>query len=105
MLASVTPDKDADVMTGLTGVGTDQTLGSKTRTKSDTTDRITYDAVDPVFPTPAAGSTYGWLVIYKFVTNDAASIPIACLDLADTATNDLDITITFNAAGAFYLQQ
>ncbi|MEO8678142.1 MAG: hypothetical protein ABI665_03795 [Vicinamibacterales bacterium] len=105
VLASVTPDKDDDVMTGKTGIGTDQTLGSKTKVKSDTTDRVTYDAADPVFPTVTIGSTFGWLVIYKFVTNDADSIPIAVLDLPDTATNGLDVTIGLNAAGAFYLQQ
>lgn len=103
--SSVTPDKDNTVMTGLTAIGTDQTLGSKTRTEDMTNDRIVYDAADPTYSAVAGGSTIGWCVIYKFVTNDGDSIPIAVQDLTDTPTNGGDITIQFNAAGAFYLQQ
>ena len=48
--SSATPNKDDDdLATGYTAIGTDQTLGSKTRTKNDTLDRIVYDAADAVF--------------------------------------------------------
>ena len=103
--SSVTPNLDDTSMTGYTAIGTDQTLGSKTKTKDTTLDRIVFDAADPVWTAVAGGSTVGWVVIFKFVTNDAGSTPIACLDITDTATNGGDITITFSANGIFYLQQ
>ena len=103
--SSVTPDKDNTVMTGLTAIGTDQTLGSKTRTEDTTNDRIVYDAADPTWTAVAGGSTIGWCIVYKFVTNDADSVPIAVIDLADTATNGGDITVQFNADGIAYTQQ
>lgn len=103
--SSVTPNKDDTSMTGYTAIGTDQTLGSKTQTKDTTNDRIVYDGADPTYTAVAGGSTVGWVVVYKFVTNDAGSTPIAVLDVADTATNGGDITITFDATGIFYLQE
>jgi hypothetical protein len=103
--SSVTPNKDDTSMTGYTAIGTDQTLGSKTKTKDTTLDRIVYDAADPLWTAVAGGSTVGWCVIYKFVTNDAGSTPIAVQDLADTATNGSDFGVTFDSSGAFYLQQ
>lgn len=103
--SSVTPTKDDTSMTGMTAIGTDQTLGSKTFTEDTTNDRIVYDAADPTWTAVAGGSTVGWVVIFKFVTNDASSTPIAALDIADTATNGGDITIQFAATGCFYLQE
>ena len=103
--SSVTPNKDDTSMTGYTAIGTDQTLGSKTFTEDTTNDRIVYDAENPVWTAVAGGSTVGFVVIYKFVTNDASSTPICCIDVADTATNGGDITVTFDAAGIFYLQE
>lgn len=103
--SSVTPNKDDTSMTGYTAIGTDQTLGTKTFTEDTTNDRIVYDAADPTWTAVAGGSTVGWVVIYKFVTNDAGSTPIAVLDITDTPTNGGDITITFASTGIFYLQQ
>lgn len=103
--SSVTPNKDDTSLTGYTAIGTDQTLGSKTFTEDTTNDRIVYDAADPTWTAVAGGSTVGWVAIYKFVTNDAGSTPIAILDITDTPTNGGDITITFASTGIFYLQQ
>lgn len=103
--SSATVNKDDTSMTPHTVIGTDQTLGSKTKTKDDTNDRIKFDAADPVWTAVAGGSTVGTVTIFKFVTNDAGSTPIASLDITDTATNGGDITIAFHADGAFYLQQ
>jgi hypothetical protein len=103
--SSVTPTKDDTSMTGMTAIGTDATLGSKTFTEDTANDRIVYDAADPTYTAVAGGSTVGWVVVYKFVSNDAGSTPIAAIDVADTATNGGDITITFAATGIFYLQQ
>lgn len=105
MASSVAPGKDDTSMTGYTAIGTDQTLGSKTKTKDTGTDRVVFDAADPTWPAVAIGSIYGWIVIYKFVTNDAGSTPIAVLDVTDTPTNGSDVGAAFNAAGIFYLQQ
>lgn len=103
--SSFTPDKDNTSMTGYTAIGTDQTLGSKTFTEDTTNDRIVYDAADPTWTAVAGGSTVGWIAIFKFVSNDAGSTPIAIIDIADTATNGGDITIVFAATGIFYLQE
>lgn len=103
--SSATPNKDDTSMTGHTAIGTDQTLASKTKTKDTANDRIVFDAADPVWAAVAGGSTIGTVDIFKFVTNDAGSTPIASLDITDTPTNGGDITIQFSADGAFYLQQ
>lgn len=103
--SAATINKDDTTMTGHTAIGTDQTLASKTKTKDTTNDRIVFDAADPVWTAVAGGSTVGTVDIFKFVTNDAGSTPIASLDITDTATNGGDITIQFDANGIFYLQE
>jgi hypothetical protein len=102
--ASVTPSRTATAMTGLTALGTDQTLGSKTKTKDTTNHRIVFDGADLTFPAVAAGSTGRYLVFYKFVTNDAGSTPIFAADMTSVITNGLDILMQLNASGIFYLQ-
>lgn len=102
--SSATPDKDdTDLATGYTAIGTDQTLGSKTRTKDTTNDRIVYDAANPTWTAVAGGSTIGWCIVYKDDGGDG--VPIAALDIDNTATNGGDISVTFSADGIFYLQQ
>lgn len=103
--SSVTPNKDDTSMTGYTAIGTDQTLGSKTFTEDTTNDRIVYDAADSTWSAVAGGSTVGWIVVFKFVTNDAGSTPIAVIDVTDTPTNGGDLTVVYAATGLFYLQQ
>lgn len=103
--SSFTPNRDDTSMTGYTGIGTDQTLGSKTRTEDTTNDRIVYDAADSTWTAVAGGSTIGWLAIYQFVTNDAGSVPIAIIDVTDLPTNGGDVTAPYAATGLFYLQQ
>lgn len=104
--SSVTPNKDDTSMTGYTAIGTDITCSNKTFTEDTANDRIVYDnTVDPTWSAVAGGSTVGWVVVYKFVTNDAGSTPICVIDVADTATNGGDITVTYSANGIFYLQQ
>lgn len=103
--SAVTPTKDDTSMTGYTGIGTDQTLGSKTRTKDTANDRIVYDAADPTWTAVAGGSTVGWVVVYKFVTNDAGSTPIFVVDVTNIATNGGDITWPISTDGIGYTQQ
>ncbi len=103
--SSFTPNKDDTSMTGYTAIGTDQTLGSKTFTEDTANDRIVYDAADSTWSAVAGGSTIGWVVVFKFVSNDAGSTPIAVIDIADTATSGSDVTIQYATTGIFYLQQ
>jgi hypothetical protein len=92
-------------MTGYTAIGTDQTLGTKTKTKDTTNDLVKFSAAAITWSAVAGGSTVGYIVIYKFVTNDGDSIPIAVIDVTDTATNGGDLTYTPGSNGLFYLQQ
>lgn len=103
--SSVTPSKDDAVMTGYTAIGTDQTLTTKTKTKNTTDDRIEFSADPITWTAVAGGSTVGYIVFYKFVTNDGDSIPIALVDVTDTPTNGGDLTYTPTTGGLFYLQQ
>lgn len=104
--SSVNPNKDDVAMTGYTTIGTDQVLASKTKTKDTTNDRIVFSAATLAWLAVAAGATAGGVVIFKFVTNDAASIPIAFIDVADVLTNGSDLTLPADPTnGFFYTQQ
>lgn len=48
----------------------------------------------------AANDTVGGVVLYKHLTNDGASIPLAFFDFADFTTNGGDFTLNFLALGA-----
>lgn len=54
-----------------------QTLGSLVTTLDDTNNRNLFDAANPSFGSLETGQTVSALVIYEFVTNDAAS-PLVC---------------------------
>lgn len=105
--SSVTPSQTAIVMTGITKVTgtTDQTLGSKTQTNDTTNHRTVYDAADPTWSAVASGDTIGWIVVYKFITDDTDSVPIFCVDVTDTPTNGLDVLWTISANGIGFTQQ
>lgn len=92
-------------MTPYTAIGTDQTLASKTKTKDTTNDRIVYSAAVLTWTAVAGGSTVGYVAIFKFVTNDAGSTPIAVIDVADVATNGGDLTLTADATNGFFFTQ
>jgi len=104
--SSVTPNKDDTSMTGYTAIGTDQTVGTKSINKDTTNDRIQYRAAASTWSAVAGGSTVGYVVYYRFITDDAGSTPIFCIDVADTATNGGDLSYTPDATnGVGYLQQ
>lgn len=92
LVASV-PARTVTSMTGLTAIGTDQTLGTKSVSKDDTNHQIKFIAANPTWTAVAGGSTVAAVVVYKFVTDDAGSTPLVVHDVADTATNGGDITI------------
>jgi hypothetical protein len=100
-------DQDATVMTSIGLSATDVALGSKTGpSKDNTTDRIEYACGNISFTAVAAGAEVDKIVVFKFVTNDGDSIPIAVVDLNPARTpNGGDINLTIHADGLFYLQQ
>lgn len=77
-------------VTAATGTPGDVTLGSKALGTG--TDGGTFDAADAVFTAWTAGAALDALVIYKFVTNDAGSTPLAYLDGFTVTPNGGDIT-------------
>lgn len=102
--AAETPDEDATAMTGIGVTGNDQTLGSKTGpTKDDANDRITYGAGNPTFAAQPLGDPVDKLVLFKFITNDAGSVPIACVDIDEVTPNGGDLAVTFAGGLCFAL--
>lgn len=72
---------------------TDQTLGSITVTNG------VFDAADAVFTAVAISGvkTVGGLAVFKFVTNDAGSFPVAYIDgFTAVSPNGGNITVQFD---------
>ena len=79
-----------------------QALASKTSTDNGT-DKWIFDAADPVFSSVASGQTAAAAIVFKFITNDAASPLLAFIDGVDVVANGGDITVQFASTGIFYL--
>jgi hypothetical protein len=45
------------------------------------------------------------MVFYRFDTNDAGSVPIACVEITEVTPNTGDITVTMPTNGWYYTQQ
>lgn len=109
--AAGAPDKDADVMTGIGSSEATATVSitdDQAAAKSDVRDRVEFTTTGNVtFPSAAlAIGACNRMVFYRFDTNDAASIPIACVEITEVTPNGGDITVTAPANNAwFYLQQ
>ena len=73
------------------GVGTDPTLGTKVLADG------TFDAADAVWSAVGAGAAIDCLIIYKFVTNDAGSTPLAYIDGFSVVPNGGDITAVWQS--------
>lgn len=89
----------SDIGAGLADSGS---LATKTTTNG------TANADDVVFSSVPSGDTATGFVVYKFVTNDADSIPICFCDTdlngaISVPTNGSDVTIQWNAVGIFTL--
>jgi len=106
-----TPDKDDDFVSDLTGelVGAGysrQTLATKTRTVDNAQDRITYDAANPDFGSIVIGETAQYMVVYRFVTNDADSLLVVSFDLGGIPTNGAPFVVQFDPTdGMLYTDQ
>jgi hypothetical protein len=102
-------DVDADVMTGIgsTQASATTTLGSCVGpTKDDGADIVKYSSATAVFASasPDIGAC-DRMVIFKFNTNDADSIPIAKVDITEIAPSGSDVTVPCPASGWFYTDQ
>lgn len=86
-------------VTAASGGPGDVTLGSKVLGTG--TDGGNFDAADAVFTAWAAGAAIDALVIFKFVTNDAGSTPIAYIDGFSVVPNGGDITFQWQATAPF----
>jgi hypothetical protein len=88
---------------GAAGRGADDgQLLSKTVVYDTANDRVELDAADTVWTGINAG-TIAQVTLLKEITNDAASVVIANVDVADTVTNGGDITIQWDAEGIIQL--
>jgi hypothetical protein len=82
-------------MTGITALtgATDQTLGTKSIVKDDTNNQVKYVAANPTFSAVTTSQTVAAVVVFKYGTGHADSIPLCVHDVTDTPTNGGDITI------------
>lgn len=100
-VSDVVADEVVDVGGGTPYVR--KTLGSDTVTEDDTNDRAAWDAASPQWLAADFGTPHA-IIAYKFVTNDADSPLICCLDLTPKiATNTGNYTADFNAGGLMRL--
>lgn len=105
-----TLDQDDTVMTGKTAVAgtTDITLTGKSKTTDNTNNRIIFSATSPLSWTGVSDGAASalFIAIYKFVTNDADSIPISYIDVTDLSLASVSqLNYTIPADGLAYSQQ
>jgi len=98
-------NKDATSMTGLGSTGYDVTLTCAAPAENTTDDRIAFDATDFAFSAVAAIGAIDHFIVFKFVTDDAGSTPIAKVAMTSVTPNGGDVNVTIAAGGLFYLQQ
>jgi hypothetical protein len=103
--SSATVNQDDTVMTPWTQVtSTDQTLVNKSKATNTTDNRIQFTNSADIVWTAVASGTVRYVGIFKLVTNDADSIPIALIDITSCVANGSDITLPAQTA-LFYSQQ
>ena len=78
------------------------TLTVSAPTKDDAADQAEFDATDPTW-TALDNDLLTGAMIFKFVTSDALSTPIAFYDFAtDLQTNGGNVTVEFSATDGFF---
>ncbi len=108
----VANDQDADFVSVISGGGVPNepddasyarvNLANGAVTTDDTDNQAEYDADDPVFSSLAGTETIVGAFVYKFITNDAASIPIVWLKFpSSVVSNGGDFTVNLDAEGVF----
>jgi hypothetical protein len=107
--AAGAPSKDADVMTGIGSSDSACSVsvtGRTTPATSDARDRTEYSSNNVVFVTvPGTVGACNRMVFYRFVTNDADSIPLSCVDITEVTPGGGNVTVTMPTNGWFYTQQ
>ena len=116
-VASTSADTEADVefVAGFATLGelthssytSQKTSGRHTFTAEQVTEDLATDraefTAENITWSALTGETVGGAIIYKFVTNDAASPVIAWIDLGDITPAGADLTITWNSEGIIQL--
>ena len=102
-------DIDADVMTGIGSAEATATITLDTPvgpTKDDAADHVKYTSADADFPGAAAAiGACNRMVIFKFVSDDSDSIPIAAIDISAITPFGTGAAVTMPTLGWFYTQQ
>jgi hypothetical protein len=110
--AAGAPSVDA---TSMTSIGLDAgtypnctcTLGTKVGpTKDDTNDLVKFSSANALFASAeSAVGACNRMVIFKFVTNDAGSTPLACVEIGEVDPIGSDVTVTCPTNGWFATDQ
>ena len=116
VISTYVPNVDHDFFSDVTEIGavsgytpgynsvSHPTLTSKTIAVDDTLNKITYDAADVSFGSPATGATIGGWAIYKPVTVGTDSPVLVFVDATDTPTNGAALTGVFDVLGMLTIQ-
>ena len=84
-----------------------QALAGEGVTQDDVNDRGEFDATDATFSSVSQAGSENVVaaIVFKFITNDSSSIPIAYIDTGGfpITANGSDIVITWNAEGILQL--
>lgn len=105
---------DADVAAVLARGGTTEltstnygrvSLANEATSQDDANDRAEFDADDAVFSNlvQATSETITGYLVFKFVTNDAGSIPLVQGDISPAITPNGDLTMQWDAQGIIQL--
>lgn len=79
-----------------------QTLAGKSETIDVANEIVWYDATDPDFGALVGGESLAWMVVYRFVTNDADSILMAAYRIAKV-TDGSNVTVSIDPSGLVVL--
>lgn len=80
-----------------------QSLSSQTVTQDDSNNRAEWDFADVTFGSNSGGDDYEALLVYKHVTDDTDSIPVAFFDNFSTTPGGADLNIVIGADGFLHL--
>lgn len=106
---NTTADTENDAITTVDGITTldefdganyvRKALANEAVNKDDTNDRAEFDADDVTWTSLGAGTrSVAGILVYKHVTNDTDSIPIAWVEVSGTPDGN-DFTVQWNAEG------
>ncbi len=79
------------------------TLAGKAVARDDPNDEVEFDFTDPAFGSIVTGGNINRMLVYKFITNDAASPLLHSIDLTNTPTNGAAVTVNLAAEGLYKL--